>query len=469
MMSTEARAVGPLAGLEVAASGEDLVSRYGRDLLTWLGAHRGGGKRAASILPMAVPEGLVWADSGGMWLTGRPHGPPLPAQGAPASVVVGAVRAFESLVRWSGRTLSEPLPGSEILGERAASFGLRRQGPSSPGGTLRMIEAADGWVGINLPRVADCDLLPALTHGAVAGSRDALADMEVWTRRQSRSNLAERARLLQLPFAVVPDAGGIDEQQAARWACRSPRPFLLTGFDAEGHSSRRRTFTVVDCSTLWAGPLAGHILGLAGCRVIKVEDPRRPDGGRSGASHFYNLLHAGHESVAIDFRSTEGRRILESLFRTADLVITSSRPRAMDQLGIEVDEIVASGTSWLSITGYGCTGPWQNQPAFGDDAAIAGGLVAFDDEGPLPAADAIADPLTGVHAALAGFAALIGSGSWLIDVSMRDVALVAAQLSCEQTSLLAPRANRPRCRRAVGTAAALGADTRRVLTEFRIR
>jgi hypothetical protein len=60
--------------------------------------------------------------------------------------------------------------------------------------------------------------------------------------------------------------------------------------------------------------------------------------------------------------------------------------------------------------------------AFGDDAAVAGGLVAFDDRGPCFCGDAIADPLCGLASTVAVLTAVGLDGSWVIDASMADIA-----------------------------------------------
>jgi hypothetical protein len=78
---------------------------------------------------------------------------------------------------------------------------------------------------------------------------------------------------------------------------------------------------------------------------------------------------------------------------------------------------------WLSITGYGRD---SNRVAFGDDAAVAGGLVALDADGPCFVADAIADPLTGVASAAAVATALERGGRWQLDASMAAVAAFVA-------------------------------------------
>jgi crotonobetainyl-CoA:carnitine CoA-transferase CaiB-like acyl-CoA transferase len=183
---------------------------------------------------------------------------------------------------------------------------------------------------------------------------------------------------------------------------------------------------VVDLSSMWAGPLCARLLGLAGADVIKVETPGRPDGARAGERRFFDWLHAGHRSVVIDFRAESGRRALAALLAAADVVIEASRPRALRQLGLAPELIRhRDGQVWLSITGYGRTDSALSElVAFGDDAAVAGGLVGRtgEDGAPVFCADAIADPLTGLCGALAVARSVAGGGGELIDLSMRAVA-----------------------------------------------
>jgi crotonobetainyl-CoA:carnitine CoA-transferase CaiB-like acyl-CoA transferase len=150
----------------------------------------------------------------------------------------------------------------------------------------------------------------------------------------------------------------------------------------------------------------------------------RPDGARFGPRGFYDLLHAGQESVALDFGTAEGRAALEALLRAADVVIEGSRPRALRQLGIRAEEILAGSRDkcWVSITAYGRTGPWANAAGFGDDVALAAGLLAFDPETgtPAPCGDAIADPVTGVNTALVVLACWMAGGRWPADLAMRE-------------------------------------------------
>jgi hypothetical protein len=73
------------------------------------------------------------------------------------------------------------------------------------------------------------------------------------------------------------------------------------------------------------------------------------------------------------------------------------------------------------VTGYGRPDP-QQRVAFGDDAAVGGGLIACAPDGtPVFCGDAIADPLSGLHAAVAALAGHAAGGGWLMDVAMAGV------------------------------------------------
>jgi crotonobetainyl-CoA:carnitine CoA-transferase CaiB-like acyl-CoA transferase len=77
---------------------------------------------------------------------------------------------------------------------------------------------------------------------------------------------------------------------------------------------------------------------------------------------------------------------------------------------------------WLSVTGYGLTGPGADRVAFGDDAAVAGGLVVRDEHGPCFCADAVADPLTGLVGAARVLDALVAGRGEVVDLAMAGVA-----------------------------------------------
>jgi hypothetical protein len=120
---------------------------------------------------------------------------------------------------------------------------------------------------------------------------------------------------------------------------------------------------------------------------------------------------------------------------------------------------------WLSITGHGRAEPHGRRVAFGDDAAVAGGLVAWDGDRPCFVADAAPDPAAGLLAATAVVDRLLAGGRWLVDVALSRTAALLA--SGETTVAWSGAVVSPTARRPAGRAAALGADTDSVLAELR--
>ena len=226
-----------------------------------------------------------------------------------------------------------------------------------------------------------------------------------------------------------------------------------------------RPIRVVDLSSLWAGPLCAQLLETAGCEVIKVESTSRPDGARLGSREFFDLLNGRKRSVVLDFADREDLRALIDLLSTADVVIEASRPRALEQLGVNREELMRSTSisAWLQITGHGATGTNANRIGFGDDAAVAAGLVSWDNEYPVFCADAIADPATGLFAALATMEVLNLGGKWMLDVSLcRAAQALAYGRILEWSGQVAL----PKARQISHRSPALGADTQSVLSEL---
>ena len=381
-------------------------------------AHLLGSLGCRATSPAAVDQrhpALAWAASGAMALTGPANGAPVVAPGDLAGCARGAI---EALRRLAGDRWRTAIDAPALLGERAAILGLCRRGTISAGGACRLLRASTGWIAINLPRPDDLELLPAWLGDAVHGDPwDFVAER---VARRAARPLVSRARLLGLAAAEAVSAS----PRARPW-CRIERcgsPFR--------HGVRAAP-VVVDLSSLWAGPLATHLLALAGARVVKVESVHRPDGVRRGAPAFYDLLNADKLSVALDLRSAADCARLRALIASSDIVVESARPRALAQLGIDARALVAGvpGLTWISITGYGRVGRGANWIAFGDDAGVAAGLATVTGAAvgtPLFCADAIADPLTGLHAAVAALASWQRGGGQLVDVALRDVVAHAA-------------------------------------------
>lgn len=313
--------------------------------------------------------------------------------------------AVKSLTALSGREVS--LGWREVLTVRARLLGLQRGGRTSANGSCRLLRTTDGWVALNLARSEDISCIEALT-GRAPGSA-IWQHVERFAATCHSDRFAEQARLLSMPVGVLrrPAAGAsLPWAVEQRWTARA-----RIGL---------RGLSVVDLSSLWAGPLSAKILREAGADVVKVESTTRPDGARAAPS-FYEWLHGSDEPCAqLDLASPAGRRELRELIEGADVVIEASRPRALEQLGSGPDRLrVRPGRVWLSLTGYGRTPPGSAWVAFGDDAAVAGGLVGWDEQDePLFLADAVADPVSGMFGAIAILESLARGGGELLDLSM---------------------------------------------------
>ena len=163
----------------------------------------------------------------------------------------------------------------------------------------------------------------------------------------------------------------------------------------------------------------------------------------------------------VDPSAADGLEAVQRLVSAADVVVESSRPRVMGQWGIDVEALVDTGTVWTSITGYGRTGPRSSGVAFGDDAAVSGGLLLEDPMGFV--ADAVADPATGLLAAVLTLAALGSGRGHLLDVSLAGTAGWLAGDGREPDTTSGVEVVPPRARRVGARAAVLGADTASVM------
>lgn len=448
----------PLARQSLHLAGRGMATGYAHTLLESLGAGVG-----VSCGPDDTPPPIAWAHSGLMSLTGTADGL---AQMCPVPLASCADGTIQALACIAPAGYADALPaGSALLGERAAIAGHRRNGAVSPGGSCRLLQAADGWLAVNLAREADWDSVPAWLEDERIGTWEAVIAASASHRTAA---LVERARLLGLAACVSASPTTPKRSwYSATWHGRMASP-----------AERRGPMRVVDLSSLWAGPLCSHLLQMLGARVVKVESHARPDGARGGPAEFYDLLNGGKRSVALDF-DERGIARLHELIDWADVVIEASRPRGLRQLGVAAEDCIArrSGLTWVSITGYGRDEPECHWTAFGDDAGVAAGLSALLHEMtglPLICGDAIADPLTGMHAALAALASHQDGGGRLLSLSLRDV--VAHCISYSKPASRAALRERweswtktartrgldatpPTARRAAGRARNLGADT----------
>jgi hypothetical protein len=411
-----------------------------------------GAWQPASALPEAdVDAARLWSESGCQGVTHRDAAVP----GRLVATVAGVVDRLDDYGAGVGERFGAR--GLGALAERAATLLFRRSGRTSCGGGSRLVHAADGWIAVTLARPTDRELLPAWL-GIAPGAASVISNADPWADVSRRVGGRETAELVELGTALGLACAGVGEL--------SPRPAVLHLPLGTAPPRGLRGLRVINLGSLWAGPLAAHVLARLGADVVCVESTGRPDGARA-TRHWFDAMHVSQRSVALDFRRDEGLAALAGLLAAADVVIEGSRPRALEQLGISASDLASRGPRvWVSITGYGRHPANAMRVALGDDAAAAGGLVGWADGGPVFLADAVADPLTGFVAAHAIVDAVTNGGHWLIDVALARVASAAAprvdDLVLRQLDSAPPG-------RAVPAGAPqfhLGADTEQVLDEW---
>ena len=203
--------------------------------------------------------------------------------------------------------------------------------------------------------------------------------------------------------------------------------------------------TVIDCSTILAGPLTCQILGDFGAEVIKVEHPRKPDGMRGhgpsvdGSGIWWKEIARNKRTVAIDLGRSEGAALLLELVRDVDVLVENFRPGTLERWGLGWDELraVNPGLILLRVTGFGQEGPYSGRPAFGTLVEAMSGfahLTGQPDGPPTLPAFGLADSIAGIAGASAVSMALYhrdarggeGAGEGqVIDLSLLEPIMMA--------------------------------------------
>ena len=201
---------------------------------------------------------------------------------------------------------------------------------------------------------------------------------------------------------------------------------------------------VLDLSNVLAGPFCGYHLARLGAEVIKIENPKGGDlARRLGADPemakrqmglSFVAVNADKQSVAIDFKSAEGKEVFLRLVEKADVLLENFRPGVMERLGLGYGALVKRNPHliYCAISGFGQDGPWASRPAYDQIVQGLSGAMSVtgdDKTAPLRAGFPIADTIAGLTAAFAIAAALVeqrttGKGRH-IDVSLLEATLAA--------------------------------------------
>lgn len=187
---------------------------------------------------------------------------------------------------------------------------------------------------------------------------------------------------------------------------------------------------VIDCSTVLAGPYCTMILGDLGADVVKVEPPDgdatrgwgppwvgdEADGTRTAA--YYLAINRNKRSLRLDLRRDEGREVLETVLRDADVLVENARVGGFERLGFSDERLreLNPGLIHLAISGFGLTGPDASKPGYDFVIQAVSGLMSITGEPdgtPTKVGVAMSDVVTGLFGAvsiLAGLLAREGPG-----------------------------------------------------------
>ena len=192
---------------------------------------------------------------------------------------------------------------------------------------------------------------------------------------------------------------------------------------------------IIDLTYGHGGSLATMTLADHGAEVIKIEPPAGGDRARSwapvknGGSGYFAYLNRGKKSVALDLDTEEGKEAAKAILKDADVLVENQPYGRMESLGLSYEDVKAIKPDmiYVSVTGYGRTGPKKDKKAIELTMQASGGLMSrtgFTDGDSVKAGPEMAHQAAGLYAANAIVMALIvrektGEGQQ-IDVAMND-------------------------------------------------
>lgn len=191
---------------------------------------------------------------------------------------------------------------------------------------------------------------------------------------------------------------------------------------------------VVSLEHAVAAPFCTRQLADLGARVIKIERPEVGDFARQydkrvrGEASYFVWINRGKESLTLDLKSEEGREILQTLLKDADVLVQNLAPGAAARMGLSVSALRPRHPKLIvcDISGYGDSGPYRDKKAYDLLIQAEAGLLSVTGtpEQVVRAGISVADIAAGMYAYSAILAALLqraktGEGS-RIDVSMLE-------------------------------------------------
>ncbi|MCL0043280.1 CoA transferase [Dehalococcoidia bacterium] len=148
--------------------------------------------------------------------------------------------------------------------------------------------------------------------------------------------------------------------------------------------------TVLDLSTVIAGPLSTSLVHELGARVIRIETMEGDTMRRNWEGLSANRVQAGAENISINLREPEGLQIFNKLAQKVDVLVHNMRPGAPERLGIGYEQVKTLNPNivYVYAGGYGDSGPSSHRPAMHPiGGAVTGGAIAQIGKNAIPSTE----------------------------------------------------------------------------------
>ncbi len=207
--------------------------------------------------------------------------------------------------------------------------------------------------------------------------------------------------------------------------------------------------TVLDLSRVLSGPYCTMQLADMGARVIKIEHPSHGDDTRAwgppwvhGESSYFLSINRNKESVAIDFKTADGRALIDRLIARADILVENFRPGTLARLNLDYASLASQYPRliYASISGFGQTGPRRHEAGYDAMMQAEGGLMSITgtpEAPPVRLGVAISDIAAGMLTVQGILLALIARGTTgrgqQVDISMFDATAALLTYQAQRT------------------------------------
>jgi crotonobetainyl-CoA:carnitine CoA-transferase CaiB-like acyl-CoA transferase len=193
---------------------------------------------------------------------------------------------------------------------------------------------------------------------------------------------------------------------------------------------------VLDLTRVLAGPFCAMMLGDMGAEVIKVEEPGKGDDTRSwppfveGESTYFMSVNRNKQSVTLNLKAPEGRKIFQALARKSDVLLENFRPGTMEKLGFGYKALAKLNPRlvYCSVSGFGESGPEAHRAGYDLIIQAESGvmdLTGFSDGPPVKVGNSVGDLVAGMSAAHGVVLALLARTrtrrGQKVEISMLDV------------------------------------------------